>query len=196
MQFQRFKLAVPEAQNEEYGSEDGDSDGEDEVDVDKEDGNLAKKATATVKRRMTKRLTFDVTQKIVEENKAELYKYENLHEKINAVTGVSAKHYANVVEDMYYKTGTTAMTECENYAVIGFWNLEEDDTFKCDRFFVLPNPYKRMIKHRQDTELYQVLYTSQHSGEVFLFFQGYDWQDSGLYDDFRGSPTQMQCAIL
>ena len=52
---------MPEAQNEEYGSEDGDSDGEDEVDVDKEDGNLAKKATAAVKRRMTKRLTFDVT---------------------------------------------------------------------------------------------------------------------------------------
>ena len=139
---------MPEAQNEEYGSEDGDSDGEDEVDVDKEDGNLTKKAAGAIKRRLTRKLSFADTEKIVEENKAELYKEKNLHLDIHSVSGVSAKLYANVVEDLYYRTGTTAMTECENYAVIGFWNLEEDDTFKCDRFFVLPNPYKRMIKHR------------------------------------------------
>ena len=87
------------------------------------------------------------TQRL-ENNMTKLYLDNNLNETINKVSGVSAEHYANVVEDLNYKDGSNAMTECENYAVIGFWDLQEDDdTFKCVRFFVVPDPYKRMIKN-------------------------------------------------
>ena len=104
-----------------------------------------------------------------------MYLNNNLNENINEVLGVSPEHYANVVEDSNYKDGFNAMTECENYAVIGFWDLKKvSDTFKCVRFFVMPDPYMRMISKCDDTELYQILYSSQHSKDVFLFFEGYN----------------------
>ena len=89
-----------------------------------------------------------------------MHSYGNLNETINNFSGVSAEHYANVVEDIHDDGASNAIVNCENYAVIGFWDLQEDDTFKCVRFFLAPDPYMRMIKNCEGTELYQVLYSS------------------------------------
>ena len=39
---------------------------------------------------------------------------------------------------------------------------------------MVPNPLTRMIKGEKGTELKQVLYTSEHTKEVFFFFKGYE----------------------
>ena len=81
------------------------------------------------------------------------------------------------------------MTTCEQYAVIAFWGMHPwIDSFKCYRFFFVPNPFKRMILQTEKAELNQVLYSSPHTNDVFLFFEGYH----------NSSPhtKTMQCAVL
>ena len=36
----------------------------------------------------------------------------------------------------------------------------------------MPNPKKRMVKDVGGTQLYQVLFTSEETKDVFLFFEG------------------------
>ena len=64
------------------------------------------------------------------------------------------------------------MTTCQLYAVVAYWAMF-NDCFECERFFFVPNPCKRMILKSEKAELSQVLYSSPHTKDVFLFFKGY-----------------------
>ena len=70
-----------------------------------------------------------------------------IKEKNDNDAGVSASKYADIVpiarfEDLESK----AMSQCAEYAIIGFWRLNEDDALKCYRSFDAPNPQKRVIR--------------------------------------------------
>ena len=95
-------------------------------------------------------------------------------EKIDDDAGVSAMKYAEFVpiariEDFE----TKAMSQCAEYAIIGFWRLNDGDALRCYRSFDAPNPQKRVIRNSDQTELSQVLYVSQQTKEVFLFYRDY-----------------------
>ena len=115
---------------------------------------------------------------------------EDDHQSIDPKTGVSAFKHAKVVAvASEISDALDALTTCEQYAVVAFWGLQaHTDCFKCDRFFKVPNPYKRMIRNSEKAELSQVLYSSPHTNDVFLFYKGYH----------ASSPRTlaMQCAIL
>ena len=89
---------------------------------------------------------------------------------------MSASHYGNVEGfDSNFNDTYKALTTCEEYAIIAFWSLHpEDDTFECDNFFYVPNPYKRTIRKDDDVELSQVLYSSPHTNDIYFFYKGYD----------------------
>ena len=90
---------------------------------------------------------------------------------------------------------------CQEFAVVAFWDYsQEDDQFKCTRFFIMPNPMKRTIKESEGTKLDQVLYSSPHNKEVFFFFKGYEIRDdlvdmSGQQEDIAPK-HKLQIAFL
>ena len=98
-----------------------------------------------------------------------------LYGDIDKVSGVSVSHYGDVIvaeakENDIFK----ALTTCKEYAIIAFWSLHpEDDTFECDNFFYAPNPYKRTIRKDDNIELSQVLYSSPHTNDIYLFYKGF-----------------------
>ena len=103
-----------------------------------------------------------------------LYKKDNLHEKPDDVNGVAPVHYADVGRSESQKLAVRAYMGCEEYAVIGFWDLDlKSNSFKCSRFFIIPSPVTRVISMSLDTALHQVLYSSPHNKEVFFFFRGH-----------------------
>ena len=60
------------------------------------------------------------------------------------------------------------------FAQVAFWDLDkENNQMVCKRFFIIPNPMKRMIVDKQKTRLYHILYVSEHTKDVFFFFKGY-----------------------
>lgn len=90
--------------------------------------------------------------------------------------------------------------ECEEFAVIAFWALHETvDKFKCIRHFYIPNPKKRMVKDVGGTELYEVLYLSNHSSnknkEIFFFFEGPQIENNNI-NLIENSESILQCAFL
>ena len=56
--------------------------------------------------------------------------------------------------------------------MVAFWDLHETDVFNCTHFFKIPNPRKRIVRDVDGTILYQVLFTSQHTNDVFFFWKG------------------------
>ena len=96
-----------------------------------------------------------------------------------------------------HQTQIDAKMNCAEYAIVGLWDLDwEKDTLVCKRFFYIPNPLKRIVKNTDGTKLYQVLYVSEHTKEVFFFFKGYEQpknEDLGLYQPRQ---YQTQCAFL
>ena len=88
---------------------------------------------------------------------------------------------------------------CEEYAIMATWELEKQtNRFVCKRFFLIPNPMKRLVINASGTELYQILYSSPHTKDVFFFFKGYAVQggdDIGVgADGSREFVTQ--CAFV
>ena len=108
----------------------------------------------------------------------------------DALTGVYAKHFSKVIAvNSESSDALDEMTTCEQYAVIASWGLHpRTDCFKCDRFFFVPNPYKRRIRNSEEAELSQVLYSSPHTNDVFLCFRG--------YHAISPRTLTMQCVIL
>ena len=107
----------------------------------------------------------------------ELYKESKLAEEevVDPISGVSATHYANINKSKSQQLAIKACMDGKELAVIAFWDLDpDDDSFKCKRFFILPNPMKRNIIDTEGTQLDQVLYESTHTKEVFFFFKGYE----------------------
>ena len=43
---------------------------------------------------------------------------------------------------------------------MAFWDLDETNVFVCSRFFIIPNPIKRIIRDVEGTVLHQVLFYS------------------------------------
>ena len=67
-----------------------------------------------------------------------------------------------------------AQMNCDEYAIVATWVLEEStNRFICKRFFLIPNPMKRTVVDASGTELKHVLYSSPHSQDIFFFFKGY-----------------------
>ena len=65
-----------------------------------------------------------------------------------------------------------ARQSSDDFAVIAFWDLTSVNTFKCNRFFIVPKPHKRVVIDQKGTLMYRVLYTSEHTGDVFFFYKG------------------------
>ena len=52
----------------------------------------------------------------------------------------------------------------EELALVAFWDFDkEKDKLVCQRFFIVPNPMKRLVKVKSGTALSQVLYVSEHT---------------------------------
>ncbi len=82
---------------------------------------------------------------------------------------------------------------CADYAIIGFWDLDKpNDTFKCSRFFIVPSPMKRTIQDSEETELDQILYTSDVTGDVFFFFKGYIELQGDDLDEVRNTQNDFE----
>ena len=66
-------------------------------------------------------------------NDKSLYDHENCKYEPSNASGVSAFHYANVVAvDSKNTDDLDAMTTCNQYAVVAFWDVSEwNDCFKC-----------------------------------------------------------------
>ena len=97
------------------------------------------------------------------------------HEKVCDVAGVTPKLYADIAKDD--KEQKKISTDCEDFAVIAFWDLNsEDNLFKCSRHFYVPCPKKRTVHELCGTEIHEFLFVSQHTRnankDVFFYFEG------------------------
>ena len=84
------------------------------------------------------------------------------------------------------------------FAQVAFWDLDEEkNQMVCSRFFIVPNPMKRMIVGKHKTSLYEILYVSEHTKDVFFFFKGYE-VGSGAEDllNFRKNEFVTQVAFI
>ena len=72
--------------------------------------------------------------------------------------------------------GVETRGDCKEFAVIAFWDHHKTDVFECKRFFIVPSPVKRIIKDSNGTLVYEVLFTSPHTNDVFFFFRGVDME--------------------
>ena len=72
---------------------------------------------------------------------------------------------------------------------MAFWDLHETDVFNCTHFFKIPNPRKRIVRDVDDTKLYQVLFTSQHTDDVFFFWKG---REVHIENDEDNSPYYIE----
>ena len=72
-----------------------------------------------------------------------LYSEEALREEPDKISGISPEHYADIKEDEV-PVGTD-FRNSEEFAVIAFWELDDDEKFECKRFFIVPIPLKREI---------------------------------------------------
>ena len=104
----------------------------------------------------------------------DLYKQVYLNETVDPVAGVFAKEYAKVFKSESQDVAVSGFMNCTDYAVIGFWDLQESDRFECTRFFIVPNPMVRNIRDCDGTKLDQILYHSIHTDDIFFFFRGYE----------------------
>ena len=80
-----------------------------------------------------------------------LYKENALNETVDPLIGITPTHYANIEKDVSrdnsLENKMRAYMNCEEFAVLAFWNLNEKlNLFECIRFFIVPNPMKRTIK--------------------------------------------------
>ena len=71
----------------------------------------------------------------------------------------------------------------KEFAVVSFWDLSHGGIFVCNRFFLAPNPTKRVIKQTNGTTLEQMLFISDHTKDVFFFWRGKVQKTSG--DDLK-----------
>ena len=113
------------------------------------------------------------------------------------IAGVEPLHYADIKQSPSQRQMVRVQMNCQEYAIVATWDLDPDtDKFICSRFFLIPNPMKRMVKKASGTELFQVLYSSPHSKDVFFFFKGYalsGGEDIGISDM---NEYVMQCAFV
>ena len=103
-----------------------------------------------------------------------LYKQVYLNEVVDPISGVVAKEYAKVFKSESQDLAVSGYMNCTDYAVIGFWDLDENDKFVCTRFFIVPNPMVRNIQDCEGTKIDQILYHSIHTDDIFFFFRGYE----------------------
>ena len=61
--------------------------------------------------------------------------------------------------------------EIQQKAIIGFWKLENDNVFKCNRDFTVSNPMLRQIRDFDNTIIYQLLYPSADGKQLFFFYK-------------------------
>lgn len=86
-----------------------------------------------------------------------LYEKTHLNEKVDQLTGISPKYYADVDKStvLQKEVVNNFLGTCEEIAVIAFWELLQDgsEKFECKRHFYVPNPKKRCVQDIEGTDL-------------------------------------------
>ena len=122
---------------------------------------------------------------------------KDLHEHVDVITGISPKVWAHIQKSPQQTNQIRARMNCEEYALVAFWDFDvQKDQMVCERFFMIPNPLKRMIQGKKGTELNQVLYVSEHTKEVFFFFKGYEVDNIADLKQQRQNEYVTQIAFL
>jgi len=153
--YQRYRLAPPDADEDEMDR--GEGEGEDGDDLTNRERQSRVSARPNISSSQAqddgqgKRRT--VTQYGDSDLHPELYKDVNLNESVDLISGVAPIEYAKVVESASQDLAVNAFMNCAEYAVVGFWDLDTDERFKCTRFFIVPNPMVRNIKDSEGTTL-------------------------------------------
>ena len=112
--------------------------------------------------------------------------YEDLNELVDPVNGISAVQWADIAVSPWQQKFVDNEQACEEMALVAFWDMDkEKDVMICQRFFVVPNPMKRVVKKVDGTELCQVLYVSEHTKDIFFFFKGFEAQPA-MNEDLGG----------
>ena len=106
------------------------------------------------------------------EQDTRLYSTKGLFREVDKLLGIQNQHYADVKMSKANLIGQTTRQDCKDFAVIAFWDLHKTDVFNCSRFFIVPNPIKRIIKDQRGTLVNQVLFTSEHTKDIFFFWKG------------------------
>ena len=92
-----------------------------------------------------------------EDMETALYEKNHLNEKVDQLTGISPKYYADVDKStlLQKEVVNNFLGKCEEIAVIAFWELSKDveDKFECKRHFYVPNPKKRCVRDIEGTDL-------------------------------------------
>ena len=107
---------------------------------------------------------------------SKLYTPKRLFRDVDKLLGIQNQHYANIQKSKSNLIGQETRQDCKEFAVVAFWDLHKTDVFVCTRFFIVPNPIKRIVKDSNGTIVNQVLFTSQHTNDVFFFWKGVDPQ--------------------
>ena len=109
--------------------------------------------------------------KLFEKDDKTLYLPVNLFNEKDHLLGIKNKHYADLVKSGNDAVSAQARQNCKEFAVVAFWDLDpQTDVFKCTRFFIIPDPVKRIIRDVCGTVVYQVLFVSNKTDDVYFFF--------------------------
>lgn len=114
-----------------------------------------------------------------------LYSNKSLFNEVSKLLGIQNSHYADIKNSSSNELSSQAREDCDEFAVVAFWDLTSVDTFKCNRFFIIPNPHKRIVKDSSGTLVYRVLYTSEQTQDVFFFYKGKNEQTCDDLKEFQ-----------
>ena len=101
-----------------------------------------------------------------------LYTDKSLFQEVDKLLGIQNQRYADLAVSRATDLSLEARQDCEEFAVVAFWDLLPTDVFQCSRFFIIPNPKVRIIRDVRGTLVYQVLYVSPHTKDIFFFWKG------------------------
>lgn len=129
----------------------------------------------------------------------DLYDKANLNEKVDPLDGVRPQQYANIVPcATLQREVVNSFMAVEELALIAFWDLNKSkNIFECSHHFYVPSPKKRNVKQVGNIEVYQVLYSSPHSKDVFFFFEAPAVSAGENISEMQEArEKKLQCAFL
>ena len=102
-----------------------------------------------------------------------LYLKARLFNQKDKLLGIQNNLYADIeLNATAEKLSAKTRKSCKEFAVVAFWDLQKDtDVFKCSRFFIIPDPVKRIIRELNETVVYQILFVSDKTDDVFFFWK-------------------------
>ena len=73
---------------------------------------------------------------------------------MDKLLGVQNQHYADIQKSKSNVLGSETRQECNEFAVVAFWDLDKTDVFVCNRFFIIPSPFKRSVMDAKGTTVH------------------------------------------